>query len=147
MIYLQFWTYGSWDPLLSISMGPTANYESRKLFFMTSLQFHCILGLAEIKTLHPRDKIMSKRCRMRRKKITASYNNFPDILMTSFYCQNLQRAITKKTTFLNFHQVIYSLSSISWPSLKLLAVVVFEISGLQVFNARNLLRAITQKIK
>ena len=27
---------------------------------MTSLQYFCILGLAEIKTLHPRDKIMSK---------------------------------------------------------------------------------------
>ena len=26
---------------------------------MTSLQFYCILGLAEIKTLHPRDKIMT----------------------------------------------------------------------------------------
>ena len=27
---------------------------------MAILQYHCILGLAEIKTLHPRDKIMSK---------------------------------------------------------------------------------------
>ena len=25
---------------------------------MTSLQYHCIMGLAEMKTLHPRDKIM-----------------------------------------------------------------------------------------
>ena len=32
--------------------------------FTTSLQYHCILGLAEIKTLHLTDKIMSKRCRM-----------------------------------------------------------------------------------
>ena len=36
--------------------------------FMTSLQYHCILGLAEIKTSHPRDKIISKKCRMRRKQ-------------------------------------------------------------------------------
>ena len=28
-------------------------YESRTLFLMTSLQYYCILGLAEIKTLHP----------------------------------------------------------------------------------------------
>ena len=31
-------------------------YESRTLFLMTSLQYSCILGLAEIKTLHLRDK-------------------------------------------------------------------------------------------
>ena len=30
------------------------------------VKFHCIQGLTEIKTLHPRDKIMSKICRMRR---------------------------------------------------------------------------------
>ena len=36
-------------------------YESRTLFSMTSLQFYCILGLAEIKSLHPRDKIMRKK--------------------------------------------------------------------------------------
>ena len=29
---------------------------------MTSLKYFCILGLAEIKTLHPKDKIMRKRC-------------------------------------------------------------------------------------
>ena len=34
--------------------------------------------------------------------------------------------------FLDFHQVFYLLSSISWPSLKLLAVVVFEISWLKI---------------
>ena len=33
-------------------------YESRTLFLMTGLQYYCILGLAEIKTLYPRDKIM-----------------------------------------------------------------------------------------
>ena len=36
-------------------------YESRTLLFMTSLQYHCILGFAKVKTLHPREKIMSKR--------------------------------------------------------------------------------------
>ena len=33
---------------------------------MTSLQYYCFLGLAEIKTLDTRDKIMRKGCRMRR---------------------------------------------------------------------------------
>ena len=37
---------------------------------MTSLQHHCILGLAEIKTLHPRDKIMSKNAGWAGNKIT-----------------------------------------------------------------------------
>ena len=36
-------------------------YESRTLYLMTRLQYYCILGLAEIKTLHPRDKIIRKR--------------------------------------------------------------------------------------
>ena len=45
------WAYGSWDSLLSISMSPNCkNYESKTLFLMTSLQFYCIPGLAEIKT-------------------------------------------------------------------------------------------------
>ena len=41
-------------------------YESQTLFWMTNLRYYCILGLAETKALHPRDKIMLKRCRMRR---------------------------------------------------------------------------------
>ena len=41
-------------------------YESRTLYLMTSLRYDCILGLSELITLHPRDKIMRKRCRMRR---------------------------------------------------------------------------------
>ena len=49
-----------------INESKLQTYESRTLFLMTSLQYHCILGLTEIKTLHPRDKIMRKRCRMRR---------------------------------------------------------------------------------
>ena len=40
---------------------------------------------------------------------------------------NLKRI--KITFFLNFHKVIYSLSSMSCQSLKLLAVIVFEISS------------------
>ena len=39
-----------------INESQLQTYESRTLFLMTSLQYHCILGLAEIKTLHPRDK-------------------------------------------------------------------------------------------
>ena len=66
VIYLQFWAYGSWDSLFPISMSQTATYESRTLFLTTSLKYYCILGLAEIKNLHPGDKIMRKRCRMHR---------------------------------------------------------------------------------
>ena len=72
-------------------------------------------------------------------------NSFWDILTTSFQCQNLPRVITRKNFFFYFHQVIYSLSSISWPSLKLLAVIVFEIFWLQVFNAKNLQRKMAIK--
>ena len=39
-----------------------------------------------------------------------------------------------KYLFKKFHQVIYSSASISWPSLKLLAISIFEIPCLQVFN-------------
>ena len=58
---------------------------------------------------------------------------------------NLQKTITKKNImifFLNFHKSIYSLSSISLASLKLLTVMVFEISS---FLCPNLQRAITKK--
>ena len=41
-------------------------FTSWTLFFMTSLQYHCILGLTVIKTLPPREEILSKRCRMHR---------------------------------------------------------------------------------
>ena len=51
---LQFCAYESWDSLFfPISMSPTANSEPRTQFLMTSLQYYCILGLAEIKNLHP----------------------------------------------------------------------------------------------
>ena len=62
----NFGLMGPGTPCFPYQWVQLQTFESRKLFFMTSLQFHCILGLAEIKTLHPRDKIMSKRCRMRR---------------------------------------------------------------------------------
>ena len=44
-------------------------------------------------------------------------------MITNFQSSNLQREIIRKKKnnfFLNFHQLIYSSSSISWPSLKLL---------------------------
>ena len=65
-----------------------------------------------------------------------SYNNFWDNLITSFQCPNLQRAIAKKKTFFfeKVYQVIYSSPFISWPSLKLLPIKVFEIYLLKVFN-------------
>ena len=56
------------------------------------------------------------------------------------------KVITKKIyTFINFHQLIYLLSSISCLDLELLAVTVFEISSF--FYVKNLQRAITKKIK
>ena len=54
------------------------------------------------------------------------------------------KGITKKRYifFINFHQVIYSLPSISCPDLMLLAITVFEISS---FLCPNLQRAISNK--
>ena len=50
--------------------------ESRTLFLMTSLQYYCIVGLAEIKALHPRDnKIMRKTEKMQVAQITKSLWN------------------------------------------------------------------------
>ena len=76
-----------------------------------------------------------------------SNNDFRDILITSFQCQKFANGNNSKNQtnffFLNFHQNIYSLSSITCPSLKLIAVIVFEISN---FLCPNLQRAITQKI-
>ena len=46
-------------------------YESRILFLMTSLQYYCILRLAKIKTLHPRDKKSAKNAGCAGNKITA----------------------------------------------------------------------------
>ena len=57
--------------------------------------------------------------------------------------KNAKAIIKKKELyFIDFHQVIYSLPSISCPTLELLAVTVFEISS---FLCQNLQRAITQK--
>ena len=55
-------------------------------------------------------------------------------MITNFQSPNLQREIIRKqynNFFLNFHQLIYLSSSISRPSLKFLAVIIFEISYLQ----------------
>ena len=56
------------------------------------------------------------------------------------------KGITKKKEIfsLNFQQVIFSFPSISFPTLELLAVTVFEISS---FLCRNLQRAKTKKNK
>ena len=66
VIHLQFCANGSWDSLFPTAtanikaLGQLQTYEPRTLFSMTSLQYFCILGLAEIKTLHPRDKKCAK---------------------------------------------------------------------------------------
>ena len=53
-------------------------------FFVTSLQYYCILGLAEIKTLHPRDKVMRKKAAgCAGNKITAALKN--DHILNSKY--------------------------------------------------------------
>ena len=53
-----------------------------------------------------------------------------------------RRNLKKKYIFIYFHQLIYSLPSISCPDLELLAVTIFEIS---CFLCPKLQRAITQK--
>ena len=58
-----------------------------------------------------------------------SCNGFWDIKfsMSKFAKGNNSKKI-KWFLFLIFHQIIYSLFTISWPSLKLLAVIVYEVS-------------------
>ena len=54
----SFTILGLWVLGLTVSHiieSQLQTYESRTLFLMTSLQYYCILGLAEIKTLLPRD--------------------------------------------------------------------------------------------
>ena len=61
---LGLWVLGLADTHINESNSKLMSPEH---FFMVSLQYHCILGLVEIKkTLNPRDKIMRKRCRMHR---------------------------------------------------------------------------------
>ena len=51
VIHLQFCAYGSWDSLFfNIIESQLQTYESKTLFLMTSLEYYCIPGLAEIKT-------------------------------------------------------------------------------------------------
>ena len=68
VIHLQIWAYGSWDSLFPISMSPTENLWVQNTIFNDKSAYYCILWLAEIKPLHPRDKIMCKRCRMHREQ-------------------------------------------------------------------------------
>ena len=58
------------------------------------------------------------------------------------YSKKMEKAILRKI-FLNINQVICSFSSISFPSLKLLNVIVFEISS---FLCPNLQSAIFFKV-
>ena len=60
-----------------------------------------------------------------------SSNTFREILLTSLKCPNLQRAIAPE--IFDGNQVIYSSSSISWPSFKLLAQILSKISCWQDF--------------
>ena len=65
----SFTILGLWVLGLAVSHineSQLQTYESRTLFLMTSLQYHCILRLVEVKRLHPKGKIMRKRCRMSR---------------------------------------------------------------------------------
>ena len=76
------------------------------------------------------------------KSRATSCNGFQDIFIGRFWCPNLQRALTQKMQsdnfkkkeiyFIDFHHVVYLLSSLSWLSLKLLAVTIFEISSFYV---------------
>ena len=71
-------------------------------------------------------------------------HTFWEILLTSLKCPNLQRAITLKKCegiCSKLNQVNYTSSSISWPSFKSLAQIVFEISW--SLKCPNLQRAIT----
>ena len=64
-----------------------------------------------------------------------SYNSFRDILVWNFQSPNLQRAIIRKNImmifFFKFSTDTLLIFSISWPSFKLLAILVLEISPLQ----------------
>ena len=54
----NFWLMGPGTRCFLYQWVQLQTYESRTLILMMSLQYYCILELAEIKTLHPRDKIM-----------------------------------------------------------------------------------------
>ena len=50
VIHLQFWAYVLGLAVSNINESQLQTYESKTLFLMTSLQYYCIPGLAEIKT-------------------------------------------------------------------------------------------------
>ena len=75
-----------------INESQLQTYESRTLFFMTSLQYHCILRLAKLKTLHLRGKITSKKKQdAQEKKITAQKTEELQALQKSHTGMNLGR--------------------------------------------------------
>ena len=51
-------------------MSPTATYESRTLFLMSSLQYYCILGLTGKKLCIPETKLCAKDAGCAGNKIT-----------------------------------------------------------------------------
>ena len=53
----NFELMGPGDSLFPISIGPTANLWVQNTIYHDKLQYHCILGLAEIKTLHNEWKV------------------------------------------------------------------------------------------
>ena len=69
---------------------------------MTSLQYYCILGLAEIKTLHPRDrlKLCAKDAGCAGNKITAHTLHLGlSIFRSCNYCTILFSALTQTRSF------------------------------------------------
>ena len=62
VIHLQFWANGSWDSLFPISMRLTANLLVQNTIFNDKFAMLLHPGTFEIKTLHPRDKIIRIRC-------------------------------------------------------------------------------------
>ena len=64
----SFTILGVWVLRLAVTHINESNCKlmSPEHYFNDKPQYYCILGLAEIKVLHPGDKIMRKRCMMRR---------------------------------------------------------------------------------
>ena len=79
----NFGLMGTWTRCFLINESQLQTHESRTLFLMTSLQYYCILELAEIKTLHPRGKIMRKNAGCAGNKITADMHS--DAIVFLFY--------------------------------------------------------------
>ena len=65
-----------------INESQLQTYKSRTIFLMTSLQYYCFLGLAEIKTCIPETKICANDAGYTGNKITAQ--TYSDALKNSF---------------------------------------------------------------